>query len=83
MKGEMTSILCNVHGHHPHLYEGSCICQNCRVTLCILVNDGGVFFGTVHEWQDCFFDHVCLGHIDEYCEDRGWKLEYREEARPS
>ena len=79
----MTAMLCNVYGHTPYLYKGTCICQDCKVTLSILVNNGDVFFGTVNQWKDSFCDHVCLGQIGEYCEDRGWKLEYRAAVRPS
>ena len=78
----MTDMLCSLYGHLPCLDKGSCICQNCKVTLSILVNKGDVFFGTVDQWKHSF-DYVCLGQIGEYCEDGGWKLEYREEARPS
>jgi hypothetical protein len=79
----MTDMLCNLFGHFHYLEKGSCICLNCKVPLALVVNRGDVFFGTASQWNDCFFDYVCLGEIGEYCEDRAWKLEYREEARPS
>lgn len=83
MKGEMASILCNYYGHYPFLQQGRCICQNCKVALTIVVNGGDVFFGTASQWRDCIFVNASLGRIGEYCEDRGWKLEYREEVRAS
>jgi hypothetical protein len=78
----MSDMLCNYFGHFACLDKGSCICLNCKVPLSLVVNGGDVFFGTASQWKDCFAC-VCLGEICEYCEDRGWKLEYREEARPS
>ena len=80
----MADMLCtHLYGHFPCLDKGSFICLNCKVPLSLVVNSGEVFFGTASQWKDCFFDYTHLGHIEEYCEDRGWKLEYREEARPS
>ena len=76
-------MMCAVYGHHAAVYEGRCICMNCKTPLTIVIDNGQVFFGTLAQFHDCVFSDACVGAIEEWCADQGYTLEFERERAPS
>lgn len=44
-----------------------------------IINDGNMFYGTVDDFKDCFFDNANDETISDWCEEMGFTLEIKME----